>query len=1335
MNGVFVQALVKKEPARWQYPNVITEIPADDEWPDSAGNLKEIEPSGSGQDEALSVDIEQQREVFADCAVAIQAGVVPIAREAVRPGRRIEVAVPGDKTGIRIMSIIEWRLRQLAQIHLSLKLAKPIPVLLMVSYQTRCEISAILNRLHDTPCDDSGPVDLLESRIKVFLLQQPLVRWAASPDRSRPLRQAGHLDLLRLAVHWHRTYPLDPAPRYLMSFPHNNLGTVLDPAELTANLSKFRDRKCMAAVELFHQPTHDHPRYSYQFAEYLWKKDYRPPDPIVTKIAQAIKISEKALNSFKASGHTWYFDLHAFADKPELIPNFWIKSAEPHKVPRQDLELLTYQPGCSVLGLDYPAGTDDNALKHPRFTVAHHEGEVQCRWVRETIEAQEPVPFVGATERKREGINGEDLRDRLLLRAIPYVNQNVWGGMLLAGMKGRDEKKIGETWEVSTHWTGPAAVEHNGQKEPMSLVLDDYPLMLKYLDCEDNLSVQVHPPKRAIDALNLANSIGTGAGSDQEKEESFFVIRVSDRPENLLLGFNLKRTEAIAHHLRPALYRNAVRRSDGNASENEEWLEVTKQLQKAYKSFLEERASKAQSEKEAEALLGLAQVVTNGDWSKDNDQRCLDLRGALSFHWNHAKHPAEKKDLGNLLAGVGFIHMLRLLRETLMKGSTDAWHETARAWFDASRSNGPLLSFFHRIKLETSQWMRVPPGLVHAWQGGGNLVMETSNRSDQTYRLFDYGRELIDDPTRPLHYKEAMYALTPEAFLKDGAHQRLTKGDFHRDLDLEMLKGADACAQGLPIRFERKRCGWAFAMNTDNAMEVTAITDPASADHPAHGQRSGERGQSDGRQAECLSVPALSTVLFQAKTTLYVTPREPNDRVLVLYARERDDFKKTLLISLGATKIEVALKTQGVTPPTRYLAAAQEQIAEQIATASSKLEGSLVLAGQLLKQLLEEHLVDRDRYGTLTKVGVSWPGPKFDNRLLSSFLGNMKYDDVKERIWKTLGGLDMPWASGAAWLNPEQIDIRPDAEVIAMAEERHPQGALTGSDSNAPAMVLNIGSGICAGFNAAAKVDGVEQRKKSPERALAGAIGRWLRIDVVTGRVTPCWEKVLVGQASTPQPLETVDDFLDDKGSGPRLSASLSTIALALRLLRQLAHAEVIRHPGPEEARASKKLLRCMMMPPVSEDFLFSKPVSGHNKPLFEVLTTEPYATAHACIKKLRHQVNRFELFNYVSQAGFRRDGDNGGHLDSRCVIRDFVIEVAGDLAATLSAIEQCAPSIGLDPGTTRYCVLTGSIGRDFGRDEDDLLLRTLSDLLPKPHTVVRSNLAAVAEAEIEAFE
>ena len=93
--------------------------------------------------------------------------------------------------------------------------------------------------------------------------------------------------------------------------------------------------------------------------------------------------------------------------------------------------------------------------------------------------------------------------------ALPQ--ERIWGGRNLAERFGRDlpeGKKVGETWELvdrpeaqsrkkesgqTLHdlWSGPDRKKLFGTKSPDS---DRFPILIKLLDAQDKLSLQVHPP-------------------------------------------------------------------------------------------------------------------------------------------------------------------------------------------------------------------------------------------------------------------------------------------------------------------------------------------------------------------------------------------------------------------------------------------------------------------------------------------------------------------------------------------------------------------------------------------------------------------------------------------------------------------------------------------------------------------------------------------------------------------------------------------------------------------------------------------------------------------------
>lgn len=79
----------------------------------------------------------------------------------------------------------------------------------------------------------------------------------------------------------------------------------------------------------------------------------------------------------------------------------------------------------------------------------------------------------------------------LLLKLSPSVSFKVWGGKKLGKIKNIDtSKKIGETWEISSHPSGPSRLQVN---KTCLNELVNLSYLVKYIDTSDNLSVQAHP--------------------------------------------------------------------------------------------------------------------------------------------------------------------------------------------------------------------------------------------------------------------------------------------------------------------------------------------------------------------------------------------------------------------------------------------------------------------------------------------------------------------------------------------------------------------------------------------------------------------------------------------------------------------------------------------------------------------------------------------------------------------------------------------------------------------------------------------------------------------------
>ena len=108
----------------------------------------------------------------------------------------------------------------------------------------------------------------------------------------------------------------------------------------------------------------------------------------------------------------------------------------------------------------------------------------------------------------------------------PYLKPVIWGGNKIADLKGKDTNlnNIGESWEISSVAGHVSVVDDGPYKGKTLTELIDifgaelvgtenfrrfgnrFPLLVKFIDAADNLSVQVHPDDRL--AMKNNNSFG-----------------------------------------------------------------------------------------------------------------------------------------------------------------------------------------------------------------------------------------------------------------------------------------------------------------------------------------------------------------------------------------------------------------------------------------------------------------------------------------------------------------------------------------------------------------------------------------------------------------------------------------------------------------------------------------------------------------------------------------------------------------------------------------------------------------------------------------------------------
>ncbi len=133
-----------------------------------------------------------------------------------------------------------------------------------------------------------------------------------------------------------------------------------------------------------------------------------------------------------------------------------------------------------------------------------------------------------------------------LLRFEPILKEKIWGGNKLKSLfnKKTQSNKTGESWEISD-LENDTSIVSNGKLKGKSLqwLLKEYkedlvgkevfknfgikfPLLIKYIDAAENLSIQLHPNDKI--AKEKHNSFG--------KTEMWYIVQ-ADKDAELILGF------------------------------------------------------------------------------------------------------------------------------------------------------------------------------------------------------------------------------------------------------------------------------------------------------------------------------------------------------------------------------------------------------------------------------------------------------------------------------------------------------------------------------------------------------------------------------------------------------------------------------------------------------------------------------------------------------------------------------------------------------------------------------------------------------------------------------
>ena len=115
-------------------------------------------------------------------------------------------------------------------------------------------------------------------------------------------------------------------------------------------------------------------------------------------------------------------------------------------------------------------------------------------------------------------------------KLLPYVSHKIWGGHRLVSLRGLPPKTaaetpVGETWEISRHPDGPAQTE-GGESLEKKFSKEQMPYLVKLIDTNDFLSVQVHPD----------DEFAQKHEGDQGKSECWLVLEAGENA-GIYLGF------------------------------------------------------------------------------------------------------------------------------------------------------------------------------------------------------------------------------------------------------------------------------------------------------------------------------------------------------------------------------------------------------------------------------------------------------------------------------------------------------------------------------------------------------------------------------------------------------------------------------------------------------------------------------------------------------------------------------------------------------------------------------------------------------------------------------
>jgi hypothetical protein len=1122
-----------------------------------------------------------------------------------------------------------------------------------------------------------------------------------------------------------------------MVIPFNNVGDLYNKGTL-GYVKAFAESKCNMGVETFElwlDLRNYTNRIRFDLLSYADESDrFR-----LKKTAYGFRPADPESPHIRWSSNTWYFKVSQLDSLAGLHPSYLFVVGKPSPPDgemevKRDLDQLTHsgEQGC-VAEVHHPRQKAvEGFYSHARFMVVRTEDNIRAEEFRLAF-GEWSSKFVG------DDFKGDivALKDRpfFVLSAIPQTN--VWGGRRLC--KEEDDLDTGEIW-LGVHPAGTALIHLNRHVTvPFNAVCPDFRFMIKYLDCQKALSIQVHPDELTARAMRRLDSKQDPeplmAKAEEQrfqlkdhlgKEESFLVLSpAAGRDYHLFYGFERGKLHPLAKQIRRVLENHASKKDPLTQSDTREtfetcFLDVLEEIRKfitdaAWKEIqthLHNNDWTPAEDRPPSATPALDQ--TTEDEIKQLNERVIEsfsqdkggrqLCRIFGYHVRRAYTEggdAEKRYalLGHeyVFAAIAVIWLIKEIKEYLnppprnekadgpdsnttqsqgasedkqkptpAKGLSEGMRKRGESLFKLGSPNSPLLGYFHSEKAVADSWGRVPPGTVHAWRGGGNFLIELSNQSDTTFRILDFGRELDPNTRREMHYIEAMYALRPTTIVGDAVDGRPTAGReeasalrsriFFKATALGSAagSGAETSARKIPAALEREvhrdltsqpdlepdgtgkieltrasGAEWSMILNPDNPMRVYA--------------------EGEGEQI----VDTYGGVYVNEKKAKSVTiiPRQASDRILRILPRAQS-HEEIVCVSLGTSKIETALfrDLDCLWIRTSKVPAKDKDNADRLQSACDEV---------------------RQQLGNLrpSKLVVSWPG---------------YYDSKKDKFYSTGYGSYKRAKLKEIWNLGENVEVVNDALLSACGEAEHRLGAFASAES---AMVLNVGSGLCAGLY-------MPQWERAstfhPDVVACCALGRWLAVEQFKG---------------------TVGLFASGTEGISPLSGSNHTYVVPPHFFEKIT--SLVFKDQPEEQsgrwhRGSK------------------------------------WWETDAIVRRGMELVGDQSPENDTSVGKVLKLNQLAASAEYEAKLRPFMISIGNELAEVVRILRSALQSLRNRDrdrfpnaaAATRRVVLTGTIGRLFGWiDAEDVLVDAMTGNLGSSTDVRRSEIVHAAEREAAGFE